>query len=181
MTLRNTKRREVSASRTHRTPPFLPCALWPRWQRKPGRSASSRTRPSPSWGKGTTPLPLSPDEAGAHLRPDGTRRAPPPAPCGAAGCQPDPAPAHAAAGRLEHDRARATRDLPGRAGCPAAGVHAAGLAPRPRRDGRRPPPPPPLPLPAAPYSGGAVPAASPTRQGGSMPPAPRPARPGPRR
>lgn len=63
---------------------------------------------------------------------NGTRGAPPPAPCGTAGGQPAPVP-HT--GSSEHDRARATRDLPGRAGCPAAGCVQRGW-PRPHGTGR---------------------------------------------
>lgn len=140
MTLRSTNRQELSASRTHRTPLFLPCTLWPRWKRKPDRSASSRTQPSLSSGEGRMPPPSSPspDEAVAHLRGDGTRRAPPPAPCGAAGCQPDPAP------RTQPRRLRrqvGARSRPGDAGptresgMPGSRGARSGAGPRPREGG----------------------------------------------
>lgn len=141
MTLRSTNRQELSASRIHRTPLVLPCTLWPRWKRKPDRSASSRTQPSLSSGEGRMPPPPSPspDEAVAHLRGDGTRRAPPPAPCGAAGCQPDPAP------RTQPRRLRrqvGARSRPGDAGptresgMPGSRGARSGAGPRPREDGR---------------------------------------------
>lgn len=85
------------------------------------------------------PPPLSRDEAGAHLRGDGTRRAPPPAPCGAAGCQPDPAP-HTQPRRLR--RQVGARSRPGDAGptreggMPGSRRARSGAGPRPRRDGR---------------------------------------------
>lgn len=193
MTLVSTKRQEVSASRTHRIPLSLPCAMWPRWKRKPDRSASSRTQPSLSSGEDASPsLSLSRrgesapaggrDAQGAATRALRSRWLPAP-----------PGPAHAA-GRSEHDRARATRDLPGRAGCPGsrgAGSGAGPPAPAGREWGWWQPPS--RPVPAAPYGGGAAAGASLTRQGGSMPPAPlcppgpaagsppAPARPGPPR
>lgn len=169
MTLRSTKR-QASASRTHRTPLFLPCSSWPRGRRTPDRSAPPRTQPWLASGEGRMPPPLSPTRRertcggrdAHHPRPAEPLAASPPRSRirGRGGC----------AGRSEHDRARATRDLPGRAGRPAAGVRAAGLAPGPGRTGGGWQPPP-RPLAAAPHGGGAAPGAGPSRQGGGMPPA----------
>lgn len=101
---------------------------------------------------------------------EGRRHPHPAAPLAASPTQPRTRSRVGCAGRSVHDRARATRDLPGRAGCPAAGVHAAGLAPGPDGTGGRWQPPP-RPLPAASHSGGAAAGASPPGQGGSVPPA----------
>lgn len=97
MPLRSTKLQEVSASRKHHL--FLPRASWLE-EEAGGLSSSEDSVP----GRGCHLL--------SHSRGGGS------APAGARKAQQHPA----RLGGERHDRARATRDLPGRAGCPGAGV-----------------------------------------------------------